>query len=228
MGTLALGFAAQSKATTLDVTNNSQVTLDHGDSLIFYLSTNYSNCNHDYPAGIEMLLGGMPLGGPVASIPGTSGVYVQGILFNGTIESQTGGTSLALNDANAARLDLPTGDMVLTPGSRSGGSYTGAVDLLSADVSLGAQSAGLLTSGEVAIQLENTGAPITFGYSGSPITSDFTASWVSADGAQSTGARILDVQCINHGSNAPEPGTVGMLIIGLTILAGRMSSKRMR
>jgi hypothetical protein len=228
LGTLALVTAGQSNASTVDVTNASQVTLNQGDSLIFYLSTDYANCNHGYPAGIEMILGSMPLGGPVASIPGTSGVYMQGILFNGTLASPTGGNSLALTDANAARLGLPDGDMLMTPGARTGGTYSGTIDLLSANVSLGSLSAGLLGSGEVAIELENAGAPVTFGYSGSPMASDLTASWVSADGSQSTGARILDVQCINHGSNAPEPGTVGLFIIGLTVMASRLWRARSR
>ena len=212
-------------AGTLDVTNNSQVTLGTNDELIFYLSADYSTCGKSaYPGAIEMLLGGMPLGGPVASIPGTSGVYITGILFNGVLESPTGSASLPLSDPNAARLGLPTGDMLLTPGSRSGGSYSGPIDLLSAEVAIGSQQdAALFASGEVAIELQNTGAPITFGYPGATISSDFTASLISPDGSQSTGAHILDVQCVRQ--NAPEPGTTGLLILGLTIVARRISKR---
>src|ERR1039457_4440979 len=91
---LLLASVAPVTATTLDVTNNSQVTLQTNDSLLFYISDN-SSCSHGstYPGEIEMLLGSMPLGGPVASIPGTSGVYMPGILFTRTLASPAGSTS---------------------------------------------------------------------------------------------------------------------------------------
>jgi hypothetical protein len=220
---LLLASVAPVTATTLDVTNNSQVTLQTNDSLLFYISDN-SSCSHGstYPGDIEMLLGSMPLGGPVASIPGTSGVYMPGILFAGTIESQNGSDSIPLTDPDAARLGLPTGDMLLTPGSRSGGSYSGPIDLLSAEVTFSpAEAAALFASGEAVIDLHNIGAPITFGYPGSSIASDFSASLISHDGSQSVGARVMQVECVHN--NTPEPGTIGLLIIGLTILATRLA-----
>jgi len=157
----------------------------------------------------------------VASLPGTSGVYMPGILFTGTIESQNGSVSITLADPDAARLGLPTGDMLLTPGSRSGGSYSGPIDLLSAGVTISSQeSAALFSSGEAVIELHNVGAGITFGYPGSSLGNDFTASLISSNGAQSVGAQVLQVECVR--TNAPEPGTIGLLIIGLTILAARL------
>jgi len=215
-------LASIATASTINVTNDSQVTLQTNDSLIFTLSTD-SCCGHGstYPGQIDMILGSMPLGGPVASIPGTSGVYVPGILFSGSVESQNGSESIALTDPDAARLGLPTGDMLLTPGSRSGGSYSGPIDLLSANVTLSAaDTAGLFSSGEVVIDLQNLGAPITFGYPGSSIASDFSASLISRDGSQSMGARVMQAECIH--TNAPEPGTIGLLIIGLTIICTRL------
>jgi hypothetical protein len=220
---LALLLAPIATASTLNVTNDSQVTLDTNDSLLFYISSDHSSCSHGstYPGEIEMLLGGMPLGGPVASIPGTSGVYMPGILFSGTLESQDGSISIPLTDSDATRLGLPAGDMLLTPGSRSGGSYSGPIDLLSADVTISSQeAAALFSSGEAVIDLHNIGADITFGYPGSPIASDFTASLISPDGSQSVGARVMKVECIH--TNTPEPGTIGLLIIGLTIIGTRL------
>ena len=212
--------ATLAAASTIDVTNNSQVTLGAGDSLIFTLSGGDTS----YPGEIEMLLGGMPLAGPVASIPGTSGVYLPGILFSGALESQDGSDSISLTDSNAARLALPTGDIVLTPGSRSGGSYSGPIDLLSAEVSLTtAESSALFSSGEVTIELQNIGAPITFGYPGTSLASDFTASLISRDGGQSVGARVMNVECVRN--NAPEPGTIGLLIIGLTVIGARLTRR---
>ncbi|MGC9945488.1 MAG: PEP-CTERM sorting domain-containing protein [Bryobacteraceae bacterium] len=219
---LLLAAIAPAKANLIDVTNTDQVTLGTNDSLIFYISQDLSSFGHEsiYPGEIEMILGSMPLGGPVAAIPGTSGVYSPGILFSGTLESLNGAISIPLTDPNAARLDLPTGDMLLTPGSRSGGSYSGPVDLISADVTISSpEAAAIFASGEVAIDIRNTGAPITIGYPGSPIASDFTASFISPDGTQSAGGRVLQADCVRN--NTPEPGTVGLLIIGLTVLWGR-------
>ena len=210
-------------ASTVDVTNNSQVTVGANDDLLIYISSaSFSSGNGSgYPGGIEMLLGGMPLGGPVADIPGTSGVYMPGILFSGTLESQNGAISIPLTDSDATRLGLPSGDMLLTPGSRSGGSYSGPIDLLSGVVTIGSQeAAALFGSGEVVIDLHNAGAPVTFGYSGSTIASDFSASL--SIGSESLGAQVSRVEC----SNAPEPGTIGLLIIGLTLICTRIGLAR--
>jgi hypothetical protein len=226
---LVLASIAPATASTINVTNDSQVTLQTNDSLLFYISSDYSACGHGstYPGEIEMILGAMPLGGPVASIPGTSGVYMPGILFSGTLESQNGSVSIPLTDSDATRLGLPDGDMLLTPGSRSGGSYSGPIDLLSAEVTLSSQeAAALFASGEAVIDLRNTGAAITFGYPGSPIVSDFSASLISPDGSQSVGARVMNVECVH--TNTPEPGTIGLLIIGLTIICTRLSRARAR
>jgi hypothetical protein len=219
LAALLLASIAPATATTLDVTNNSQVTLGTNASLLFYIS---SSALSSAPGEIEILLGGMPLGGPVASIPGTSGVYLPGILFSGTLESLNGSISIPFIDSDARRLDLPPGDMLLTPGSRSGGSYSGPIDLLSAEATINSTEAALLASGEVVIDLTNAGAPITFGYSGSSIATAFSASVFT--GSESMGAQVDRVEC----SNAPEPGTIGLLIIGLTLICTRVGLARAR
>lgn len=218
----AVLLASIATASTINITNNSQVTLQADDSLLFSISSDYScGFGSTYPGEIRMLLGGMPLGGPVESLPGTSGVYMAGILFSGTLESQNGSDSILLSDPNAARLGLPAGDLLLTPGSRNGGSYSGPIDLLSAEVILSSQeAAALFASGEAVIDLRNTGAAITFGYPGSSIASDFSASLLNPDGSQSVGARVMQVECVHN--NTPEPGTIGLLIIGLTIIGTRL------
>src|SRR5580658_784013 len=216
---------APAKASLLDVTNDSLVPLGANDDLLFFISSDALSSGNgpSYPDEIEMLIGGMPLGGPVASIPGTSGVYMPGILFTGTLESQNGSVSMPLTDSDAMRLGLPGGDMLMTPGSRSGGSYSGPIDLLSAEATISSQqAAALFASGEVVIDIHNTGAPITFGYSGSPISSDFTASLFT--GSQSVGGQIMKVEC----SNTPEPGTIGLLLIGLTIICTRLGHMQAR
>jgi hypothetical protein len=213
---------APANASLIDVTTQPQVTLATNDSLIFTLAADYSTCrNSNYPGAIEILLGSMPLGGTVESIPGTSGVYMPGILFTASLQSANGAISIPLTDPNAARMGLPTGDILLTPGSRSGGSYSGPIDLISASVTISSQEAAeLFASGEVVVDIHDIGGPITFGYPGSAIASDFSASLISQDGSQSAGARVLEAQCAH--SNTPEPGTVGLLIIGLTTIAARV------
>jgi len=216
---ILLAPIAPAMASTLDVTTDSMVTLGTGDSLIFTLSAS------QYPGEIEMLLGGMPIGGPVQSIPGTSGVYMPGILLTGTLESLNGSVSIPFTDPNAVRLDLPTGDMLLTPGSQSGGSYSGPIDLISGEVAVSSQEAAqLFASDEFVIDVQNEGSPITFGYAGSTIAGDFTASLISPDGSQSMGARVMDVECVR----APEPGTIGLLLIGLAMTCGAAISGRSR
>jgi hypothetical protein len=215
---LAIAPAAAKTINATNVTNDSQVLLGTDDDLVFTLAADSAST---YPGAIQILLGSMPLGGPVESIPGTSGVYMPGLLFTGTLESQNGGISIPLTDPNAARVGLPAGDLLLTPGSRSGGSYSGPIDLISAEVMVSSQQAAeLFAAGDFMIDLHDVAAPVTFGYAGTPIVSDFTASLISADGAQSDGARVMQADCV-HPSNAPEPGTIGLLIIGLTILARR-------
>src|ERR1019366_1228150 len=101
---LVLASIAPATASTINVTNDSLVTLQTNDSLLFYISDNSSGGHGStYPGEIEMLLGAMPLGGPVSSIPGTSGVYMPGILFTGTLESQDGSISIPLTDRKSTR-----------------------------------------------------------------------------------------------------------------------------
>ena len=226
--TLLLLPCAPVKAAVADVTSSSQVTLNTDDSLLFYLSTDDFSCGrqHFYPAEIAMILGGMPLGGPVASIPGTSGVYMPGILFTATLQSEDGSISIPLTDPNAAHLGLPAGDMLLTPGWRGGGSYSGPIDLISGDGAVPSrEAAALFASGEVVIDIQNIGNAFTFGYPGSTMANDFAASWISGNGWQSEGAHVLDVQCVR--SNTPEPGTIGMLAIGLGLIAFSVISRRL-
>lgn len=218
LSTVLAWSVAPASATILDVTGNSQVTLQTNDSLKFYISA--TGGGFGYPGEIDMLLGGMPLGGPVASIPGTSGIYMTGILFTGTLKSTDGSTSIPLIDAGAAHLGLPAGNILLTSGSRSGGSYSGPIDVLAARAAVDAhQASAFFTSGEAIIDLINTGAPITFAVPGTTLANNFSASLISPDGAQSIGARILRVECVH----VPEPGTVGLLILGFTILGSRLA-----
>jgi hypothetical protein len=213
------GSAAPAIASPINVTNSSLVTLQNNDSVLFYISSGISD-----PGEIELELGGIPVGGPVASIPGTSGVYISGILFTGTLESQNGLVSIPLTDPNAARLGLPAGDLLLTPGSVSGGSYSGPIDLLSAEVVLTSQEyAALFASGEAVIDLHDASKSITFGYSGELIGNDFSASMISSGGTESVGARVMQVDC--NQVTAPEPGTIGLLVIGLAILATRLARR---
>ena len=146
-----------------------------------------------------------------------------GFLFDGTLESQNGSVSISLTDPDAARLSLPNGDMLLTPGSRSGGAYAGPIDLISAEVTAGSQQdAALFGSGEVQIDIKNIGADYTFGYPGSTIASDFSASLFNQDCSQNVGAQVMKVELVG----TPEPGTIGLLLIGLTIIGTRWSRMR--
>jgi len=96
---LLLASIAPAGASLVDVTNADQVTLDTNGSLLFYISEDLTSAGHGsiYPGEVEMILGATPLGGPVASITGTSSVYLPNI-------------------PDAGRLGLSAGDMLPTPG----------------------------------------------------------------------------------------------------------------
>jgi len=216
-------------AGNVDVTADSQVTLQDGDSLSVGLGVwNYASqasaagLTSPYPAEISFTLGGLPEGLPTSTIPGTSAVYTPGMLFSATLESLDGSISMPLFDSNAALLGLPDGDLVLTTGFRSGGSYSGPIAVLSATVMLSSAEAADLFSATAlqpwseafVIRLVNVGDDITFGYSDSPISSALSASLSSADGTLSVGAMPLQVEL----QDCPEPGTIGLLLIGLAVM----------
>ena len=216
-------LAAISPAAIIDPTNTYQVTVTSGGGLVIDVSSDSRYWSHTYyPTEVELLLGSLPLDGPVAPIPGTSGVYLQGYLFAGDMESLDGSVSIPLFNPAAARLGLPTGDLLLTPGSVSGGTYSGPVDLLTAEVSLTpSEISAIFSQSEFVIDLQNIGAPVTFGYPGTPITQDFETALITNDGG-SIGAHALSINALG----APEPGTVGFVIIGLTILGTRFARRR--
>ncbi|HTQ57745.1 MAG TPA: PEP-CTERM sorting domain-containing protein [Bryobacteraceae bacterium] len=211
-------------ASLVNVTGSAEVTLNNGDSLVFHIADPDGGCHPSYPNEIEMVIGSLPLGGPVTPIPGTSQGYLAGWLFSATLESADGSFSLPLTDADATRLGLGTGTLVLTPGARSGGSYAGPIDVLSAAVTLTpAQAAELFASGDPVIELRNIGDTLTLGYPGSTIGNDFSASLIS--GWQSQGARVTEVDCRHASARVPEPGTLGLLLIGGALLVGRARHK---
>jgi len=197
------------------------VTLQPGGSLLFYISSDYAShapAGSPYPGEIDILLGGLPLSGPVASISGTSAVYTPGVVFSGTLESLNGAISIPLFDPDAARLGLPAGDLVLGTGERSGGSYSGPISDLTATVAISSpEAAELFASGEVVLDIRDLSGSVTFGYPGSTIGSAFSASLISPDGALSVGSMSPKIVF----AQAPEPGTIGLLIIGLTIVSRR-------
>ena len=211
----------------VDVTADSQVTVQDNDSLIIGLGVwtyasqaSGAGLASPYPTEISFTLGGLPEGLPTSAIPGTSATYTPGMLFSATLESLDGSYSMPLFDSNAALLGLPDGDLVLGSGFRSGGSYSGPISVLSATVTLNStESAELFSAAALepwseafVIRLVNVGEDITFGYSGSPITSALSASLSSADGTLSAGAMPLQVEL----QDCPEPGTMWLLLIGLT------------
>jgi hypothetical protein len=162
--------ASAAFASGINVFTDSQVTLDPGDTLLFYLSA------ENTPGQILMALGGPSTNQPDAPIPGTSAVYMPGDLFTATLESPDGSMAIPLLDPNAARLGLPNGDLLLTTGSVSGGAYSGPISLLSAAVILSSDEAAALTgSGEFVLAIRDLSGEITFGYPGSPLTNAFTA-----------------------------------------------------
>ena len=218
------------RAGNIDVTGDSQVTLQDNDSLLIGLGVwNYASLASGaglaspYPAEISFTLGGLPVDLPTAAIPGTSASYTPGMLFSASLESTDGSISIPLFDSDAALLGLPDGDLVLGAGFRSGGSYSGPVSVLSATVALNsAQTAELFSAAELesgseafVIRLLDVGDDITFGYSGSPITTALSASLSSADGTLSVGAVPLQVEL----QDCPEPGTIGLFLMGLAAIA---------
>jgi hypothetical protein len=213
-------------AGNIDVTTDSQVTVQEGESLIVGLGVwNYASqaaaagLASPYPTEISFTLGGLPVGLLTSTIPGSSATYTPGLLFSATLESLDGTVSVPLFDSNAALLGLPDGDLVLGSGFRSGGSYSGPISVLSATVMLtSAESAELFSAAALepwseafVIRLANVGEDVTFGYSGSPITGALSASLSSENGTLSVGAMPIQVEL----QNCPEPGTLGLLLMGL-------------
>ena len=209
--------SAPALAGTIDVTSASRVTVPTNDSLLFFISSTFRSSGDAvvYPGEIQMLLAGLPVSGLPAPIPGTSAVYLPGFLFAATLQSLDGSIIVPLSDPNARRLDLPAGDLLLTPGAVTASQYSGPIDLLSASVTPDSQNdAALFGPGEIVIDLRNLGAPFTFGYPSSPIAASFSASLFTPDGLQSTGARLYQLDLLQ----APEPGPASLLLIGLTLL----------
>jgi len=209
-------------ASTILVTESSQVTLSAGDSLLFYVSAS----NIRDLSEIEVVLGGMPSAAPVSPIPGTSGVYVSGILFSGTIESANGSFSIPLTDPDAARLGLPANDLLLTTAGHSGESYSGTIDLLSGGAALSSpEAAALFSSGEAVLDLREISGSYTFGYPGSTLANDFSATLSNSCGTESWGARVLQVNAMTP---TPEPATWNLILIGVTMIGLSVISERVR
>jgi hypothetical protein len=222
---------------SIDVSSDSLVTLQNNNSLIFDLGMwNYAEqASNDglaspYPAEISVMLAGLPVDAATSPISGTSAVYTPGILFSGDLESVDGSVVIPLVDCNAALLGLPTGDMVLTNGYTSGSSYSGPISLLTASVVLSsAEAADLFAAGSLdpwsesfVLRLNNIGGNITFGYPGASIEDASSASLSSADGTLSVGAVPLQADL----RATPEPGSVGLLLIGLAVIAAITARSR--
>jgi hypothetical protein len=210
--------ASMASASGINVMGDSQVSLAPGDSLLFYLSSSFSSYAPagSCPGEVSALLSGLPLKQTPAPIPGTSGVYLPGLLLEGTLESLNGSVAIPLLDSNAARLGLPAGDLLLTPGADSAGTYSGAiVDHSAAALISSPDAAAKFSSGEFVLQIQALNGNITFGYPGSPITNAFSADTISSDGTLSVGARTMAVQL----TPTPEPGTFGLLAAALLFAA---------
>jgi hypothetical protein len=220
--TMLAVFAGSSAAASINIMSDAQVGLAPGDSLTFAVTSSYAADaagGSGYPGEIAMVLSGLPSSGATALVPGTSGVYTPGVLFSGTLESPDGSVSIPLFDANAARLGLPAGDLLLASGNVSGGAYSGPASLLEAAVTLSSpEAAALLASGEFVIMLQDVSGSVTFGYPGASITSAFSSSLISPDGTLSVGGRLMGASL----TDTPEPGTIGLLLIGLAVVSGRL------
>jgi hypothetical protein len=197
---LILGFfsASLASASGINIIADSQVSSQPGSSLIFYLSSDYASyapAGSPYPGEISVLLGGLPVGGVAAS----------SVVFSGTLESMDG----------SMQIPLSTGDLSLTTGYRSGGSYTGPISELAATVNITAPEAqALFAPSEFVIQLHDLSGDFAFGYPGSTIGSAFSASLIAPDGSLSVGARPMVVNQVA----TPEPETIGLMISGLAAL----------
>ncbi|MFN7995000.1 MAG: hypothetical protein U0Q18_15440 [Bryobacteraceae bacterium] len=221
-----LAFSVAAPAATIDVTASEQVMLGPNSTLLFDIGSTYTAhaaAGSPYPGEIDLLVGGMQASGIMASIPGTSATYTTGVLVQGTLESADGSISVPLFDANAARLGLAPGDLLLGTGYRNSAAYSGPMSFFAGTVALSsARAAELFASGNVVLRLRNVGATVALGYTGSPIGAALSASFTSADGTLSVGGFARGVQI----HQAPEPGTVALLLLGLAILAPRILAQR--
>ncbi|MGI8989896.1 MAG: PEP-CTERM sorting domain-containing protein [Bryobacteraceae bacterium] len=214
---------AVASAGSIDVSSLHYVTLGHNSEITIEFSIgNYGQNNpgvSPYPTNVDFeLLGPDPASAKMAQVPGSSAFYFSGYGVSGRLESMDGGTSLPLMDANATRLGLAPGSLLVGEGMWSGGSGNSPVAVVDASRALSlAQSQAIFGEGAAArIQLTNTGAELTIGLgAGYSIRNAVSEPGVTGMGKVQTAGITRSVAI----TQAPEPGTWVLTVAGLFAIA---------
>lgn len=248
LGLLAIGLCVPGTgmATSINVSSQSSALLNPGAEMIidFGLWTYHAN-NPGYspdPTSLRFEALAPLIASPLSGIPGTSGQYFSGYSVTGYLESLDGSVETPLIDANAQRLGLPDGTLLLVPGSLVSAGTIQDVAMLSASVTLSQILANSLFGDSAAaswaagarIVLVNTGAPVTFGLGdGYSMRSAFLEPGLSGAGPATTSGVTLAVQMSeiaasepNGSAIIPEPGTAQLLFLGF-VFSFRITLKKM-
>ncbi|MDQ2900094.1 MAG: PEP-CTERM sorting domain-containing protein [Acidobacteriota bacterium] len=164
-----------------------------------------------YPTSVDFQLFGPDLDPTkMALVPGSSQSYFSGYGVSGRLESMDGTTFLPLMDANATRLGLAAGSLLVGEGTFGGGEF--AVIGASRALSLAQSQAIFGADASACIRLTNTGADLTIGLgAGYDIRDAISEPGIAGMGKVQTAGITRSVEI----TQAPEPGTWVLMIAGL-------------
>ncbi len=225
---ILLAASVPAAAGRIDITDESTAWVHHNAYLeVRFGVWNYGVHNSDpYPTQVGLqVLGQIQSWFTEAAIPATSDNYYQGMLFQGWLESLDGSVSVPLYDANAERLGLPLGFLLLTPGSfQAGGNDPQQVAVMTATANMTSQISAALFGANVGtyndaavFRLKNVGAGFTVGVGG-----DYTVrNSVSAPGVSGGEGTVMVAGIPGQVTiDNPEPATWAMLAGALAVFGG--------
>jgi hypothetical protein len=178
-----------------------------------------------YPTSLELMILAPALTSDAAAIPDSTLQYFPGWLFEARLESLDGSAPVPFHDAAAARLGLPDGLLLVTPGTHQGRE----VALISASLAMSPAAAEALFGQNLGnyndaarIWLSNLGEPLDIGL-GPGYTVRQSVSVPNLAGAGDTRAAGLTGRVLLHN---PEPSTWLLAAAGAALIAGRRVSRQ--
>ncbi len=212
---MALWFAASCLADTVNLTDGPPFTLRTGMDLFVQFSVwNYGVNNpgsSPYPTSVGLqLIGAQPFL-PLSAVPNSSGSYFSNYLLQGWLENVDGTVSTPFSNADALRLSLGAGSLIVEPGSE--GSSPVAVIEADAALTLGLSEQifgpDVATRGSSAvIHLRNLGQDLQIGLDGGySLLSSVREPSISGLGSVQTSGITQSISV----TSAPEPGSFALL-----------------
>jgi len=236
VGALLLAFAAATlpaAAGTFDVTNQTNVAVATGDTLIISFSiwnygviaNQFDPGSSPYPMQLNFEAMGLPPAEATASVPNASSVYYPGFLFQVSLQSLNGAFSLPLTgvDSGPNQLNLASGDFVLEPAGFTGSNWGGSTAELTGWLNFSslAQSQALFgnnccTPGAASADLviTNLGPSFTFGVPNYSLGLSQTLDSVSGPVVQ-VGVMPMEVAL----DPVPEPPAWALMVGALAVVA---------